>query len=339
VNVSARQLATIFIVKCLNLCHNFENDRKYRQVKLILRAMLPFARYAAAAMCLAAGTSALAAPTGYSVRSDVDRKLYSIDMASGVATALGATGFNKIEGLAVNDVGEIFGVNPATAQLVKCSSATGACSAVGVLGGLPQIQTNAGLAFSSTGSLFLAANAVIYRVDPATAAASALGTTGPALSGLAGVAPSDRCSSGIFGMGGNNDKGKIYCVDTSNGVATLLGSINLAPLDVGLDGDTSTGLVWGVTNDVPAKVFSVTPSTLTVGNISTVTLAGEEIGGFESLAIAHSVKAAAGVADPRGVIGIPTLSLWTLIALAALIASIGVFVARRRGWSTHSRRY
>lgn len=292
--------------------------------------MQPIARYAAAAFCLAVGTSAFAAPTGYSVRSDVDRKLYSIDMASGVATALGATGFNKIEGLAINDAGEIYGVNPATAQLVKCSSSTGACSAVGVLGGLPQIQTNAGLAFSSTGALYLAANAVIYRVDPATAAASALGTTGPALSGLAGVLPSARCSSGIFGMGGNNDKGKIYCVDTSNGVATLLGNISLTPLDAGLDGDTSTGLVWGITNDVPAKVFAVTPATLAVGNMSTVTLAGEEIGGFESLAIAHSVKASAGAADPGGVIGIPTLSMWMLMALAALTASIGVLVERRR---------
>lgn len=292
--------------------------------------MRPIARYAAAAFCLAVGASAFAAPTGYSVRSDVDRKLYSIDMASGVATALGATGFNKIEGLAINDAGEIYAVNPATAQLVKCSSTTGACSAVGVLGGLPQIQTNAGLAFSSTGSLYLAANAVIYRVDPATAAASALGTTGPALSGLAGVAPSARCASGIFGMGGNNDKGKIYCVDTSNGVATLLGTISLTPLDAGLDGDTSTGLVWGITNDVPAKVFAVTPATLTVGNMSTVTLAGEEIGGFESLAIAHSVKASAGAADPGGVIGIPTLSIWMLMVLAALTASVGVLVERRR---------
>jgi hypothetical protein len=291
--------------------------------------MRPLANCAATAICLAVGASALAAPTGYSVRSDVDRKLYSIDMASGAATALGATGFNKIEGLAINDAGEIYGVNPATAQLVKCSSTTGACAAVGILSGLPQIQTNAGLAFSSTGVLFLAANAVIYRVDPATAAAAALGTTGPALAGLAGVAPSDRCASGIFGMGGNNDKGKIYCVDTSNGVATLLGSISLAPLDVGLDGDTSTGLVWGVTNDVPAKVFSVTPSTLTVANMNTVTLAGEEIGGFESLAIAHSVKAAAGAADPQGVIGIPTLSLWTQLLLAALTASVGILATRR----------
>ena len=300
--------------------------------------MQPIARYAATAFCLAVGASAFAAPTGYSVRSDVDRRLYSIDMASGVATALGATGFNKIEGLAINDAGEIYGVNPATAQLVKCSPTTGACSAVGVLGGLPQIQTNAGLAFSSTGALYLAANAVIYRVDPATAAASALGTTGPALSGLAGVLPSARCSSGIFGMGGNNDKGKIYCVDTSNGVATLLGNISLTPLDVGLDGDTSTGLVWGVTNDVPGKVFAVTPSTLAVTNMSTITLGGEEIGGFESLAIAHSAKPTTGAAEPSALISVPTLSQWSLLALATLMFVVCVLATRQTTRSVRNTR-
>ena len=299
-------------------------------MNLILRALRPIARYAAAALWLAVGASAFAAPTGYSVRSDIDRKLYSIDMASGVATALGATGFNKIEGLAINDAGEIYGVNPATAQLVKCSSTTGACTAVGVLSGLPQIQTNAGLAFSSTGVLFLAANAVIYRVDPATAAATALGTTGPALSGLAGVSPSERCASGVFGMGGNNDKGKIFCINISNGVATLLGSVSLTPLDAGLDGDTSTGLVWGVTNDVPGKVFAVAPSTLAVSNMSTVTLDGEEIGGFESLAIAHSVRPTGGAADPEGVIGIPTLSQWSLMVLCTLLLVAGAWTTRQR---------
>ncbi len=288
------------------------------------------AHVAAAAIALIASVAAFAAPTGFSVRSDVDRKLYSIDMATGVASELGPTGFSKIEGLAINEAGEIYGVNPPTGQLVKCSPLTGACTSVGVLAGLPQIQTNAGLTFSSSGVLYLAVNAVIYRVDPATANATALGTTGPALSGLAGVAPTDNCPSGVFGMGGNNDKGKLFCINTSNGAATLLGSINLTPLDVGLDGDSTTGLVWGITNDVPGKVFAVTPATLAVTNVNTVTVDGVEIGGFESLAIFHTIKPTAGSGDPQGVIGIPTLADWALVCLSTLLFAVGAQNARRR---------
>ncbi len=264
------------------------------------------------------------------MRSDVDRKLYSIDMATGVAAELGATGFSKIEGLAINQAGEIYGVNPPTAQLVKCSPIDGTCVAIGTLAGLPQIQTNAGLTFSSTGVLYLAMNAVIYRVDPATAATAALGTTGPALSGLAGVSPTESCPSGVFGMGGNSDKGKLYCINVNNGVATFLGALSIAPLDVGLDGDVGSGLVWGVTNDAPGQVFAVTPSTLVVSNVNTVTLDGKEIGGFESLAIAPTRTAAVAPTELNGLPTVPTLSFWMLMALTALVALSGVFVARRR---------
>ncbi len=283
------------------------------------------------AMLLLASGAVTASPIGYSVRSDVDRKLYRIDMATGVAIELGVTGFSKIEGLAISTSGELFGVNPPTAQLVKCSAATGVCTAVGVLNGLPQIQTNAGLAFASTGALYLSMNAVIYRVDPATATTVALGGTGPALAGLAGVAPSATCSSGLYGMGGNTDKGKIYCINTTNGAATLLGTATVAPLDVGLDGDPVTGLIWGVSNTDPGQVFAITPSTLAVSNQSTVTLAGKAIGGFESLAVARTGTTATGdaiAADAAAIV--PTLSQWALALLILCTAALAVPLLPRR---------
>ena len=49
---------------------------------------------------------------------------------------------------------------------------------MGTLTGLPQLQVNAGLTFASNGSLYLAMNAVVYRIDPATAATAALGGPG-----------------------------------------------------------------------------------------------------------------------------------------------------------------
>ena len=299
---------------------------------LILRVFIRGVLFTAAGVGLALAGTAFASPIGYSVRSDVDRKLYRIDMASGVATAIGATGFSKIEALAINAAGEIYGVNPATAQLVKCSGVTGACSAVGTLTGLPQVQSNAGLAFASTGVLYLAVNAAIYRVDPATAATASLGGTGPALSGLAGVAPSAACPSGVYGMGGNTDRAKFYCVNVTNGSATLLGTLGIAPLDLGLDGDPVTGLVWGVSNDDPSQIFAIDTSTMAMSNVNTVTLSGKAIGGFESLAVARTGTAAVGDTVPAATepLIVPTLSTVWLAALTLLLAASAALLLRAR---------
>ena len=300
---------------------------------LILRAVFRGPIFIAALAFAALALTAFASPTGYSVRSDVDRKLYRLDMASGVATELGATGFSKIEALAINAAGEIYGVNPLTAQLVKCSATTGACTAVGILTGLPQAQSNAGLAFSSTGVLYLAVNAAIYRVDPATGATAALGGTGPAISGLAGVSPTAACASGLYGLGGNTDRGKFYCIDIANGSATLLGTLGLSPLDSGLDGDLTTGLVWGVSNDDPGQVFSINTTSLAITNINTVTLSGKAIGGFESLAVARTITAevppvpVTPAAEP---LVVPTLSPEWLAALALLLSAAAALVLRAR---------
>ena len=282
-----------------------------------------------AAFCTIALASALSASSvfagviGFSVRSDVDRALYRIDMTTGAATMLGPTGFSKIEALAINAAGEIYGFNPASAQLVKCSSSSGACSAVGVLIGLPQVQANAGLTFASNGVLYLAANAVVYRVDPASAGVAPLGGTGPALSGLAGVTPTAACASGLFGIGGNSDRGKLYCINVLTGTAVLVGPLAVNPLDSGLDGDPVTGIVWGISNDDPGQVFAINPTTLTVSNLNAVTLAGVPIGGFESLAIEHT-------ADAVVVPSVPTLSATALLWLSLLLVSAAIFTQRRQ---------
>lgn len=300
----------------------------------ILRRWVRTAAYAvalAASLTTVGATGAFAAAIGYSVRSDADRKLYRVDMATGAATVIGATGFNKIEALAMNAAGEIYGVSPATAQLVKCSSTTGACTAVGLLAGLPQVQANAGLTFTTNGTLYLAANAVVYRVDPATGGAAPLGGTGPALSGLAGVPPTANCASGLFGIGGNTDRGKLYCVNTTSGASTLLGSLSVNPLDSGLDGDPVTGIVWGISNDDPGQVFAINPTTLAVTNLNPVTLAGTPIGGFESLAIQHTTDLE--LAQP-----VPTLSARALLLLSLLIACAIIFSQRRKPSSTLLRK-
>ena len=304
---------------------------------LILRVFFWRAFFAAsiAFAGLTLPSATIASPIGYSVRSDVDAKLYRLDMATGVATEIGATGFSKIEALAINSAGEIYGVNPVTAQLVKCSAATGACKAVGTLVGLPQVPSNAGLAFASTGALYLAVNAAVYFVDQTTGAVVALGGTGPAIAGLAGVAPNATCASGLYAMGGNTDRGKFYCINTATGVATLLGTLGINPLDVGLDGDSVTGLVWGINDDVPGQVFAINPATLAITNTNTVTLAGKAIGGFESLAIARTGTTAVGDTLPAltvmPALVVPTLSAALLAALSlSLTASVALLFRKRK---------
>lgn len=278
------------------------------------------------AAVFATASQSFAAPTGYSVRSDVDQKLYRIDMDTGIATELGATGFTKIEGLAINAAGEIYGVNPRTAQLVKCSATTGACTAVGLLPNVFPGPTNAGLTFSSAGVLYLAINTVVYRVDPATAGTAALNSAGPALSGLAGVAPNATCPSGVYGIGGNTDQGKFYCINITNGAATQLGTLSsVASVDSGLDGDVTTGLVWGVSNETPARVYAVNPETLALSRQNSVTLAGTPIGGFESLAVARSIAPTTG-SDPAVV---PTLSFASLLLLSLLMILSAVMLQAR----------
>lgn len=300
-------------------------------LRVFIRGVLFASTVAVAGLALS--SAAFASPIGYSVRSDVDAKLYRLDMATGVATEIGATGFSKIEALAINSAGEIYGVNPVTAQLVKCSAATGACKAVGTLVGLPQVPSNAGLAFASTGALYLAVNAAVYFVDPATGAVASLGGTGPAISGLAGVAPSATCASGLYAMGGNTDRGKFYCINTTTGAATLLGTLGINPLDLGLDGDPVTGLVWGINDDVPGQVFAINPATLAITNTNTVTLAGKAIGGFESLAIARTGTTAVGDPLPAAVtdpLVVPTLSAAWLAALSLLLAANATLLFRKR---------
>jgi hypothetical protein len=273
--------------------------------------------------------SAFAAPIGYSVRSDGDDNLYRIDLGTGAATSLGPTGFAKIEALTMSPAGELFGVNPATAQLVKCAITNGACTSVGALTNLPPVQTNAGLAFASNGTLYLAMNAATYVVNPADGATYALGVSGAAISGLGAGAPRDDCTSGLYAIGGNSDQGKFFCVNTTTGAATQLGTLTgVSALDGGLDGDAGTGLVWGITNNNPAQIYSVTPASLAVSNIKPLTINGVSAGGFESLAVVRSTvmgAPAAGVTTE-----VPTMSTFALAVLITVSIGAGAFRLRKQ---------
>jgi hypothetical protein len=309
-----------------------------------MRALMLCAGFIASAAALAADTPP--APVGYSVRSDGDDRLYRIDLPTGVATQLGATGFAKLEGLAMNAAKELFAVNPSTAiaqsQLVKCATDTGACAAIGPLGVVTIAGTNAGLAFTPSGQLFLAMNASIYVVNTTTGAAAFVGSNDTAISGLAATAPTSNCASGLFAVGGNSSAGALYCVNTTNGALTLLGRLTGSATDAGIDADVTTGLLWEITNptdtNAPAQVFSYSPITLVQSAPVTVTLGGAAIGGFEGLAVLPSTVTTAPPTPPPprvspladGVADVPTLSQWSLIFSALTVALVALAVMRNR---------
>lgn len=300
-----------------------------RALNCVSRSVSRAASFARAALLLASLAVATShAITGFSVRSDTDKKLFSINLLTGAATELGATGFADVEALAMNATGELFGVNPTTAQLIKCAPATGACTAVGTMNDVPSSPlANAGLAFAANGKLYLAINALIYAVDPNTAATAVMGPSGAAISGLASGKVSAACSTGLYAVGGNSDQGKLYCIDSATGSAKQLGSLTSGTsLDGGLDADATTGRLWGISNGATSQIYSVDPSTLAVAHVKAVTLNGVAVGGFESLAVKRSVASSA----HNGAHEVSAVSHWGwLAALIFMFAATAQRAARR----------
>jgi hypothetical protein len=299
----------------------------------VTRRLVHFAAHAAAIGFAAMAMIAHAQPFGYSVRSEVDDRLYRINLATGVAEQLGATGFGKIEGLALSAAGELFGVHLTAAQpaqIVKCLTTTGACTLVGsttITSG-----SNAGLAFSASGQLYLAMSSVVFTINTTSGAATALSASaGPAISGLASGAVTAQCASGVYAVAGNADAGKFYCANTTTGALTLLGSLagltTTTAIDGGIDGDRTTGVVWGITNpsdaNAPAQIFYVVPETLAISAFTPVSLSGTPIGGFESLAVEPSSTAT----SPAR---IPTVSPFGLLAVALGLCVFACAAMRRR---------
>lgn len=279
---------------------------------------------------LLAGALPLAAQTGYSVRSDgndsTDDVLFSIDMRTGVATPVGPTGFEDVEGLTFDrNCEHLYAVDDVTDRLLICDTGTGACQQVGNLG-VDIIDT--GLAFATDYQLYMSTDAPknpvrLYRVDPATGVATAIGDQGQEVTGLAGS------FTGLFGLGGDGRNNLVW-VDPLTGAATTIGSLGaVAPRDGGLDFDAD-GVLWGIEDAGlrdPSRIFTVDTVTGAATVVATVHLQnGTELGGFEGLAVEEGVCA---VVLGGQTAEIPTASEWGLAALASLLSATGLFVLRR----------
>ncbi|MFN3628654.1 MAG: hypothetical protein ACK4XK_01150 [Casimicrobiaceae bacterium] len=284
----------------------------------------------AAGLIAPSGTVLAQTPlVGFAVsNTDSARKLYRIDFATGEATAIGPTGTSKVEGLALSSSGDLFAVNPATSQLLKCSTETGACTVVGTLTGVaPSLTGNAGLAFAADGMLYVGLNAALFRVDPATGAATFVGNTGGAIGGLAGIAPQANCPSGLYALGSNTDRGKLFCVSTVNGTLTSLTTFaGFSPVDGGLDGLPDGSVLYGVADmgSAGSQIFRVAADKLIPEQVIRITVGGSELTGLESLAIRRGGSTGPASSDPHAVpIGgaLPISAL--AVALAALVGMVG----------------
>jgi len=262
------------------------------------------------------------AQIGFSVQSDGDDQLYSIDLPSGTATPIGPTGFNDIECLSFDPSGTIlYGVDDNTDQLVTCSTSTGACNAVGPLVNLDDGQLNCGLTFDCSGNLFLSTEEdtpTFYSVNPNTGQATPIGPQGQDVTGLAARKGDVTCFSGVFGLGGEDDE-NLGCMDTTTGAFQEIGPL----INVSYDGEggidfDSNGVLWGIEDG--GTIFTINPAT------GLATVVTTTFNSFEGLAIN---------ADTCGTLSrpIPTLGEWGLIAMSAVLGIAGfmfIYIRRRK---------
>lgn len=284
-------------------------------------------------LILTAAPSLAAVGTGYSVQSDGSQKLYRIDLATGVATPLGVTGFEGIEGLAFDPGCEkLYGVDDVKDRLVTCDVKTGGCTAVGSLG---LDVTDTGLSFAKDGRLFMSTDAPknplrFFALDPETGTATWVGNQGTEVTGLAG----DLFA--LYGLGGDG-KDNLVIVDPATGKATHIGPLGTVTLqDGGLDFDRD-GTLYGLNDLGPGSLASGRPSQLFKINTQTgkatvaVTLkdpSGKPVNGFEGLAIEGGICAAKGFGEAVAVDDAP-LDAWGLGLLAVGLAAAALYVLRR----------
>ncbi len=278
---------------------------------------------------------AWAVPIAYTINSDTNeaqRQLFTVDLQTGEAVAVGPVGFVDVEGLSFNRDGVLYGVDDATDRLIIIDLDTGAGVFVGNLG-LPDTTvssaTDFGLAFDCEGALWLSSDQTqsLYSVDPESGAASLVagsGSLGIPITGLSVVGDI------LYGLGAAGSE-SLYTIDTATGVATAVGgrlSSSLTYSDGGLAFDP-TGVLWGIsdnTNPVfpPSDIFQINWAT------GAATVLATTVPGAESLAIGPPVGCAGEGLGALPGQPVPALSFWGLFALLLVILVAAAAVLRPR---------
>jgi len=226
------------------------------------------------AVVLGYAATVSAAPVLYSVRSNANDHLYSIDAATGVATDLGALTFGDAEGLAF--VGStLYAIGGTDDQFWNITTPPG--TLVGATGARTGID--AGLDYNRvTGTMYNynaeSNSGALYTINLATGAATLVGSNNTYADGLA-------IDSGGLAYAANGTT--LYSIDLATAAATVIGSLGLgnSGVQVGLTfGDDD--LLYAIASD--GALYTVNTATGAATLAANITCEGIACAGWEGLA-------------------------------------------------------
>lgn len=274
--------------------------------------------------------------------------LYRVDLANGTASRIGSNGrigrdvVNDVTGLSLSAGGSLYAVSDTLKLLVRLDKDTGAATAVGSLGlagqGVGQYDSlDFGMAFGCDGGLWLssATTGKLWSVDPATAEATLVGSTGHTITGLAvrdGV---------LYGAGTRNDN-FLYRIDMRTGEAHAIGSYGagvpgwINSISMSFDAE---GTLWAVLNYIPPEpgtseypdwsdLATIDPRTGEIAILGPITGDADLRGiGLRGFVLGPSACTAPSGTAP---VGAPVDSRWALLLLATLLAACAARAVRGR---------
>ena len=199
-----------------------------------------------------------AAPILYSVQSNGNDHLYSIDAATGSATDLGLVGFGDAEGLAFAG-STLYAIGGTDDVLWDITSPPGAL--VGATG--PRSRTDAGLDYDpTTGTMYNlqgdGAGSSLYTVNLTTGATSLVGSSGTFGDGL-GINGSGAAFAvdGIF-------TDSLYSVNLTTGALTLIGGLGLGDISTQFGLTFADGTLYGLSPGGQLYTFNTTTGAATL---------------------------------------------------------------------------
>ena len=278
----------------INLCEG--NGRRPRGNPLLRGAsaaiMAAFWLAAPAAGQSLFGAAHTGGGTGCGPGCSAPSTLYSIDPTTGVATVIGATGFDRISAMDFASDGTLY----ATAQrplagppvLITLDTTTGIGTEVG-----PTVNTTAflaGLSIRSDGTLFvydaIAVDHTLYTLDLTTGAATLVGSTGLSSNGGNGI---------VFDGAGtlrHANRDSTHTLNQTTGVATFVtaflgvdgvpgGMFGIGEKIAGADLDPVTGQIYGICKDCTSFLSDLVTVDYTTG---IATVIGPTQSGMDALA-------------------------------------------------------
>ena len=245
----------------------------------------------------------------YLVHDNSPNSLYRVDVATAASTLVGAGASAQSEGLALsNNPTDFFGVTNDGDLYTIARNGNGTSTLAG------DHDADRGLTFNTvTGILYGSDNSTFGSIDPITNTLTPLASPpGGDTEGLA----ADRANNVIFGVDNNEN---LVAYDVVGNSWSTIGATGVDDgNDIGLAFDPDTNTLYAVTST--GALYSVNPSdgtTTTIGNTG--------LGSSLDVGLTFVSVSDRSVAAP-----VPTMSDYLMIALALMLALIGIAALRRR---------